>query len=488
MTPQATQVYVNSLRGENDLAHGSLIVPPMATLSDLVATLAAEDYSGSPPTSYSTEELSGLVGRTGGDAAELTALVCQIPGITHSQIKALIPEANSLPATLPDVSGVDDMPDLLAVWRSADCLGNHPSMSAADRLSIEKAIAQSPLIALSALDAGIVESENVLSASGRTNLLRDLDHEVTADGCDEEALEVANALAALGAELTPVLQRCAATPDLVLSRSSSLNTLRMAHVKPSQVASLLKANRERVHEWTMVRESLLQDWPSPVGFGTLEATRDAVALLTLTDNAIPTWIGDGVALALTAYSTGELVPVESQGPDLLYLCATVIDQCPADLQTLVEGTATRLDTKSIPNNDATVARLFDALTAADLALPVTCTPELAHRWAMDAPLTLVALSATQDDCVTMSGVTEQEFAARALESLQDGKVDESIAYSRLRKQLVPVVRDDEQYERMAAEWARLVEKLRKADTDEYLEKGQPLSFVLRRAELFDALE
>lgn len=480
--------YVDGLRGVNDLAHGSRIVPPMATLRDFSSTLAAQAFSGMPEAEYSSEELEGLVKRTGGSIAETTALICELPGVNHQQVAALVPGATSLSPEVPNIATVNDLPDAIDAYRSAKCMGREPRLTAETQASIREAVSTDAVLALAVVAAGLLERANAMAPSARDDLVTALSSRIDSEGCDEAILEESSALAGLGAQLPDPLLRCSQFRELSLQDSGTLDTLRAAGAEPSQVAAILRASANQTQEWTMVRESVLSDWDQPVGMGTVEATRDAVELLALTDSDLPAWVRQGIQLATNAYRSKEFVPNDAQAADLLFLCQVVLEKCPDGLLAQVENAVKSMELDTLSDRDAEVARMVKALNTTSSATVITCTPKLALKWATDAPLTLAATIARNDACLTMTNHTEQEYREYALQAANDGEIDRAIAYSQIRKYLVPVMTDTTFHDAMVTAWAKATGKLHAADQDEYLKKGRPLRLELTMAEYADAIE
>lgn len=480
--------YVDSLRGANDLAHGSLVVPPMATLRDFSSTLAAQSYAAVPHATYSDRELADLVARTGGTPPELAALICKLPGADRALVTSVVPQATSVSPRLPSVRSSNDLPDAFDAYRSARCMGLNPEVTTAYEASVRKAVAGDPVLALSAVGIGLLSKQHAIDPKALANATVVTERHIGINGCDESTLAESAALASLGAALTARAQQCAQSRGIALQDSETLDTLLIAGVDRPQVASILAASAEQVFEWTMVRESVLSDWPQPVGFGTLEATRDAVELLVLTDSSQPTWIRDGVGRAVDAYVAKELTANDSQAADLFFLCSVVLSRCPAGLNERVAQVVRTTDLSTLNDKDIEIARIMSAFTSSGSTLPTSCTPPLSHKLALDAPSTLAALAASDEDCLTASGLSQLEYRERAIHSAKNGDVDRAIAYSRIRKYLVPVAPDKGFQQEMVEIWTTLTNKAHQVDTDKFLERGRPLNLELTRARYADAIQ
>lgn len=480
--------YVDGLRGANNLAHGSQIVPPMATLPDFSSTLAAQAFSGLPESEYSSEELVGLVKRAGGSVAETAALVCELPGVDRQQVTTLVPGAESLPSEIPSVTTVNDVPDAIAAYRSAHCMGREPRLTAETQTTIRKAVSANAVLALAAVAAGLLERTSAIAPNAREALVAELSSRIDTQGCNEAILEESSALAGLGARLPEPLLRCSQSREFSLQDSGTLNTLRAAGAEPSQVADLLRKSTNQTQEWTMVRESTVSDWDQPVGMGTVEATRDAVELLTLTDNELPAWIRQGVQLAVNAYRSKEFVPNDAQAADLLFLCQVVLRECPSGLLEQVENAVRSEVLNTLSDRDYEVARMVSALATTGATSPIACTPALVSKWTTDAPLTLAAIIAGNDTCLTMSNRTESEYRKLALQAANEGEMDRAVAYAQILKYLVPVMTDTTFHSAMVSAWGRVSGKLHAADQDEYLRKGRPLRLELTMAQYADTID
>ena len=481
----ATYQYVDSLRGANDLVHGSLVVPPTANLKDFASTVAAQAYAGLAKVEYSDAALSQLVARTGGDSTELLAQVCAIPGVDGDRATALVVKVGTLPDPMPTFDGIDDFPALADAWEVLRCFDRQPLATAAYRQAVRDAVAPYPLAALRAVDLGLLDAGEVTNFD---SVAPDLAQRLSQDGCTEDVMEEASALQGLQMTLSADLHACALYSGSPVSRASTLDTLRMADAPAAQVADLLRRSPEQIREWTTLDETLLPEWPKPIGLGTLEATRDAVELLTLADIPRPSWISSGVQSALGALSSEKLEPTDSQAADLLYLCTVTLDNCPPQLRDQVTNAIRKEGVQDVPNADARVARMVEALVIAGTEMPITCTSGLARIWVEDAPLTLAALAATQEPCITLTTRSEGDFARLALSAMNDGELEQAVAYSRMRKYLVPVVSDVQQRSRMLDALAQFDKQLRAVGKNGQLERARPVNLELARAALRDAIE
>ncbi|MCL1839276.1 MAG: hypothetical protein FWG47_08235, partial [Propionibacteriaceae bacterium] len=367
------------------------------------------------------------------------------------------------------------------------CIGIDITVSPEYQLSVNKAVREYPLVALRAKKAGLLNDLQVLVSFSESTFTADLEQRMSTHGCDEGLMEDANALSALGVKLSQKLEICARSNVMSITRSSTLETLVLAEVDRSQVDSLLNAIPYQMQEWTMVRESSLLDWPEPLGFGTLEATRDATELLQLVDQERPPWIENGVGRAVEAYVSGEMEPSERQASDLLFLCTVVSGNCPQGLRDIVAKTINSINVAAVTDDDGMVARMVETAVVARLEVPVKCTSELASNWMTTSPLTLLALSSIEANCIELAGFTEQELALLSLQAIRANAPEHAAAYSNMRKHLVPVMNDQQQHEEMSAQWEAYLTRLETADVEDYVGKARPVRFELIRARFFDAI-
>lgn len=465
--------YVELLRGENDLAHGSLDVPSSSSLPALAAVSAALRQAGQQVPPVSREALEELTRRSGEDAVWATFYLCEATSGDIPLIAALVPET-SWPT--PPIDSVNAAADRIMSESARACLGLPSLLGASDWRELARQSAGNALVAarLAALARRIGHDvPGDLLAQSDVALI---ERAVEGDGCTEWVL--ANSAAA--ASLVPVpavVETCAASDTVTISDPTVLGYLVAAEVPGPQLARLLAANTTLVDRALAVETSIASPGSRPTGNGTIASSRDAVLLLRLRGSArAPEWLARGV-IATTATDLNA-----SDTVDALYLCAALEIHCPGSfLRDAREATLARVrDALTEPDDGS--ARAVEAAIEARLELPDACTRERAETWLVERPQLLAAFAGSQKECVEILDLDAATLTPLVRDAFDELRLDDALAYCLLHLLAGDARPVSSEFSRAAREgFADLRARLDAENGDDYLASARPLRIELAQA-------
>lgn len=485
--------YVELLRGENDLAHGSLDVPSSSTLPALAAVSSALRYAGEPVPEVSRESLEELTRRSGEDAAWAAFYLCEATGGDIPLVTTLIPDTEW---PTPAIDSVNAAADRIVAEGARECLGLPSRLAEADWAALERYASGNALVAvqLAALARGLGHPEptGLLSAAD----VASIGSAVRADGCSDWVhanSAAAHALTPTLTSATPEVDACAADDTVTVTDPTTLLYLVAAEVAPRQLATVLEANAGLVDRALAVDHSVVTAGSAPSGNGTIASSRDALLLLRLSGSArVPDWLGTGMIAAIGPGDGSHLAP--SDTIDALYVCAALELGCPAAF--LLRARSVALDAidsvlhssdsknTAFENGDAGAvsARAVEAALEAGLELAPACTSSRAALWLNEAPQLLAAFAVSEKECVELLALDDEVLAPLVTRAIDELRPEDALAYCLLRLLADDALPDASAFTTTARDgFDALWQRLDAENGDDYLATTRPLRIELAHA-------
>jgi hypothetical protein len=490
-TPVSYASYVDSLRAENNLAHASLSVPPLGTLSGFAAVAVANSTLGEAVPAGSAAEIAALIGRSSLSANEVTYWACRIAEATEQSIAELLPGVEVADGTMPTKAQMQDASQLYSgvfYALASKCLGNAVDVSeltaaVGDYSSLE------PTLSLLAERVGVPISPDQFM--GEPAVLTELEARVSQSGCDEWALADAAAFAHFRVPLPEAVENCLGRDNISLSLPQNLDFLTLAGWDTRRLEELMATNEKVLRRWVSVADSYASDWDEPVGLGTIANTRDATQLLWVSkdeSDSFPQWMREGIAGVLADMESGSLEVTDDEAADLLVLCKVYgLATCPDGLEDRVVAYA-RSTVVSMsddpPTDDAAASRLVDTLVWISSDAAPSCVASEFREWMSIAPLTAMSIAAGDVTCYEEQ-VGADEANAMVLSRLAQGDPEGAIAWAMLRYLLDPPAQDVEYRQQARQAWDDMVADARQVVGADAIDKDRPLSLELMHA-LFES--
>ncbi|MGV8885932.1 MAG: hypothetical protein ACOH1T_10165 [Microbacteriaceae bacterium] len=458
--------YVNLLRGENDLAHGSLEIPATSTLPALAAAYAALRHAQRTVPNVSVHHLEQLTVRSGEEPIWAAFYLCEATGGDRQTVGTVLgAEALRGLLTFPTVAvrSANDVADRIVAERARACLA--PSSSSPSttigmldrdtRAALDHEAAGNALLGAQLAQLYRAQGDPPPTGIVRARDIARLNAALAADGCTEWALANSAATVLLvGADGTSSgIRECARSTTTDITEPTSLAFALDAGMSPGQTAALLDHNADALSRWIGVEETTTTPGSTPVGLGTVASTRDALVLLRLRGVVTtPRWMVDGVAAASrdprfdnagATYAGGSGTGGSGTGGsgtelfDLLYLCDAV--QAPCDAEFVTETTellTLGLDALlASPENGADAARVLEVAIALNEFEPAEhnlCRNNSAKELYRSAPQLLAMLATAAKRCVEAFARTDAERATDVERALAELRPDDAVAYCLLR--------------------------------------------------------
>jgi hypothetical protein len=483
----AAQDYVELLRGENDLAHGSLDVPSPSTLPAFAAVSSALRYAGEPVSEVSREALEELTRRSGEDAAWAVYYLCEATGGDTLRVAELVPDWPEPAATGSTIDSINAASDRIITERARECLGLPTLLGDSDwtslaRYSTGNALVSVQLAALARL-LGHPLPTDLLSAAD----ISTIETAIESDGCSDWVHANSAAARSLVPELVaaaPAVDSCASDDAVTITDPTTLLYLVAAEARPAHLATVLEANSRVVERALQVDGSVATTGSTPTGNGTIASSRDAVLFLRLSGSSrVPAWIGEGVVSALQPDDGAALGA--SDAVDALYVCAALELECPPDFLTRAHRVALGLiaDAANAGAGDGSAAaRAVEAAREAQIDLAPACTLERARLWLDGAPQLLAAFAVSEKECVELLALDDDTLTPLVAGAIDDLRLEDALAYCLLRL----LANDASPHESTFTTTARdgfdaLWRRLDEENGDGYLATARPLRIELAQA-------
>lgn len=437
--------YVELLRGENDLAHGSLEVPATSSLPDASAAIAAIRHSGRAAPQLADDTLARLVQRAGDEPAWVAVQLCEATGDDRAAVERILGAeviASILAIAPGSIDSANDVADRITLETARSCLGvdGDDDLDAATRTALERYAAGNALVGARLLglygERGYATPRELVQSSDASRVAAALADE----GCTEWVFAHSVATLRLGAvsdgatdDASRSIRDCATSTTVPLTEPASLSYAIAAGLDPEQTALLLDHNADALETWLVVEPRIAEPGDAPIGLGTVSSTRDALALLRLRGVVTePRWMGEGVVAA----SGGDIEPADRI--DLLHLCVALEVSCDA---TFVHEATELLTTETASVVDAVLAGGIDDFTAARLLETATslgplpaeyCSRNEASALYARAPQVLAVLATVEKACVELLRLTDDGLATAVEDALDDLRPDDALALCLLR--------------------------------------------------------
>lgn len=490
--------YVDSLRGVNDLAHGSLDIPPMATLSRVAAVAAAERYVGNEPRSFSDDEIASLAESSPeAPAAIFTQLCIATGGDSGRALQAMPADARQslddlTPPRTETFRNATEAALAADVATALECLDENFESRPDVEQDLAKAMEGSPLAIARARYTGAISVEP--SAQSFPQHASRVAQDIEANGCTDWNQAAAAMLAAAGAADNPV-KACAEESVAAFTDPDALAYMVGARVAPQLIARYLDEHGSALETALTLDYTYITPGDTPVGYGTLSATRDAVWLLWITGaGQPPQWMISGIARAVADIPSGELSTPE-MASTITILCAKAADACSDETrqaaEALVKKHAPEIDGPP-PEDDGVAAltlrawSLIDDDSATVDGRGPQCTSDEAQRLFDEAPQTLSQRMVLTRSCEENLPVSVSAARDATIEAFKDNNPHDAAAYA-LIAELMAGGADDALnegfYSDIAKAYMDLVARADNSEGSGYVENARPLSLELVRAEI-----
>lgn len=462
--------YLESLRGADDLAHGTAEEPPRATLASS-AHAAALLRSRGESVAVDPSFWKGLVAPSGEDAGWVAYYAC-LAGADQVKIEQIL--GTSVASFLPEVQGADEMShpmsgnDALAQLtgrRVRQCVGK-PSATGPIEVSEENAIIVKARLNRAGFGGGPAPSDEEVAHVA---------YLVGQQGCNVWNQASSWAVSVLRPNVQDVsLQQCRDLTRLALDDPVGLYTsveLGMPEAQATRIASSDELKGWLTSEWT-VRDPTR---PS-IGNGTIANTVLLVELARIKGWALPEWLGQGVAAAAKERKRYD--------PALAFLCQTAHEPCDPAVRAeepTQRQVAGRVLDGSMTDGEgrlAALAALGDSAVQEGL-----CAGHEADLF-RTAPQTFSTLAAVDKTCWEPIRPSAQELTDRITSAMKQGNLDEARALMLLaeavhgkiviREQMVPRVNDA---------WASILDAISQQRGPDFITRARPLNFMLFSATL-----
>lgn len=486
-----TVSYVDSLRGANDLAHGSLDAPSIATLAGLAAIAHVDRVVGTTSVVVSEAELAQLALQSPEDSPAVFDQVCLLLEGDADLALDLVGEDRGHQVETLKIHSDERIDDPNSATRFVDafsaitCLdGEPPQVSDSVQAQLREVLADAPLAWAYARAAGVPGLEG--RAEQWERLEADLEGRLQTESCDAWNQAEA-AVLATGASNPSAMKRCAVQTTTVLDEPTVLRYLVAAGVPVDVLRSIRESNGDSIRVWADPSDGTDGE---PVrresGLGTLTATRDAFQLLRYTGAEAPSWMAVGVRKAMSAIEGDpDSISDLSAAADVLILCDEVPDACSGS--TIDSATTTLRSfgadwTGSSQDRDLTEARIFEAFEVAGLATP-RCSAGTVNDWYQRAPATLATLANGQKECGELLGLGRDRSLLDAVTILHSANYSAAGAPVLLHMLTSDGTFDDNYKKTVDDAFDDLTVSMDRSMGVGYMERARPLTVELLRARL-----
>lgn len=461
--------YLDSLRGANSLAHGTVEQPPKAALAlsaHAVALLTARGEEVEIVPSFWRE----LVALSGEDAGWAVYYLClmeadlgTIGQIVDNPVKKVMPEVLGNEEVSGAVSGNAALEQL--VGRNVrTCLGEH---------------AASGPIQVSETDTTIIRARLKKMGYGGTPAVSDAEVEYISSLIDENGCNDWNQASAWAVHfLSPEKQNqtiadCRESTNIPLGDPVGLYTSFELGMPSGQVEK--RASTAELKSWLSSEWATRGQNEESVGNGTVANTILLVELARIRGWNIPDWVVGGVAEASRH--------PETQGAAMSYLCQVTKAKCDAAVQIDQVGQleiAPKVLEGSLTDEEGRLLALASIKEEVQEGLCVQREAEVYRA----APQTFATLAAVDETCWQPLSPGVDELSQRIVSAVRDGNLEEARALMLLaetvhgrvaiKEQLVPVVQDA---------WNSVLEKINEERGEDFLVRSRPLNLVVFAAAL-----